>query len=388
MTTVITSDTGEIQPRQHREQEVQDILKDKKVLEALLEVLPKHLDTNRFARIALGSLRRNPKLLQCTPQSFLTSLLQCAALGLEPDTPLGHAYLIPYGKESTLVVGYEGYIDLAYRSGVVVSIHANVVREGDLFEWYEGSEPAVVHQPKASPQFYRQGNSTYQSGRDVTHAYAIAKLLGGGHVQTVLLKSEIDALKSRSRAAHDGPWVTDPVAMMRKTAIRQLRKFMPMSPQARAFHVAAGLDEQADAGLRQAFEVDGSLFSDTTPMTENNEQPGGPESEFGSCPDHNAIWSLNKFGFSHKLEVGFCTPSKLAWEWAGPHFSQTDFNTWLKEAHGITRSKIEPQHLESIRQLIEVRQTSNDPNPVPLVEHIAPEFVDIANPDGTTPWPE
>ena len=167
---------------------------------------------------------------------------------------MGHSYLIPYGKECTLVVGYQGYIDLAYRSGVVSSIHANVVREGDEFEWGEGSEPFIRHKPIAIPQAYQQAQQTYLSGRDTTHAYAIARLVGGGHVQVVMLKAEIDAIRSRSRAAHDGPWVTDPVAMQKKTAIRQLRKFLPMSPQGRALHMAAGLDELAESGLAQTFD--------------------------------------------------------------------------------------------------------------------------------------
>ena len=220
---VITNETGQIQTKQAKTESIAAVLQDTSVRNALAEMLPSHFDANRFARIAMSSLRRNPQLLQCSPTSFLSALLQSAALGLEPDTALGHSYLIPYGKEATLIVGYEGYIDLAYRSGVVTSIHANVVRAGEEFEWGEGSEPFIRHKPSAKPETKTSGRQTYLSGRDVTHAYAIARLIGGGHVQVVMLKEEIDAIKSRSRASRDGPWVTDPVAMQKKTAIPQLR---------------------------------------------------------------------------------------------------------------------------------------------------------------------
>ena len=368
--TVLTNESGEIQPAVKREQEIADILKDEKVLEALMNVLPKHLDTNRFARIALGSLRRNKKLMQCNPQSFLTALLQVASLGLEPDTPLGHAYLIPYGTEATLVVGYEGYIDLAYRSGVVVSIHANVVRTGDHFEWMEGSNPTINHKPNSIPQMYSQGGAQYQTGRDVTHIYAIAKLLGGGHVQAVLTKAEVDALKSRSRASHDGPWVTDPVAMMKKTAIRQLRKFMPMSPQARNFHVAAALDEQVDSGLVQTFEVGEEVFEVGQSNTEAEIVESNIPDE-GVCPEHGEPWRVNKFGLSHRQGDEWCSPKSLAYGWCeNAGISNEDLNQFLKNRYDITRSKIDKEHLDAIKFWITAGGEL------------------VVNADGTEAWPE
>ena len=358
--TVLTNETGQIQTVEQKTTTVQGILESDKVRAALLDILPNNIEPARFARIAMSSLRRNPTLLQCNPQSFLSALLQTAVLGLEPDTALGHAYLIPYGKEATLVVGYEGYIDLAYRSGVVTSIHANVVRGEDVVDWGEGSEPYIKHKPKANPQTYTQGRQVYMSGRDVTHAYAIARLLGGGHVQVVMLKAELDAIKSRSRASHDGPWVTDPVAMFKKTAIRQLRKFLPMSPQARALHVAAGLDEQADAGLTQTFEVPSALFEsepiigdiDATvdiPETQNKPDTDDSPTEYGRCIVHGVAWSLNKYGHSHKQDNFYCTPSKVALEMATKaQVSEQDLNVYLKDKFGITRSRVEVEHLDSI----------------------------------------
>ena len=385
----ITDESGQIQTKEQRMATVQDVLENSNVRKALTDLLPNNIDPNRFARIAMSSLRRNPALLQCNPPSFLSALLQSATLGLEPDTALGHSYLIPYGKEATLIVGYEGYIDLAYRSGVVTSIHANVVREDDDFDWGEGSEPFVKHKPKAVPQSYTQGRQIYMSGRDVTHAYAIARLLGGGHVQVVMMKQELDAIKSRSRASHDGPWVTDPIAMYKKTAIRQLRKFLPMSPQARALHVAAGLDEQADAGLSQTFEVPESVFEydnepiavDTVDASETQFEPGTDDlpTEHGRCIIHGGAWNLNKYGYSHKNGSEYCTPSKAALEMAtGAGISEPDLNSFLKDRFGVTRSRVELEHLDAIKIFVSLPQAS---------QNASDDDSDIHVPDGES-WPE
>ena len=365
MTTVITDKDGQIQTRDQRMQTVQDVLHNESVRKALTEVLPEHLNTQRFARIAVGSLRRNPKLLQCDPSSFLSAVLQSATLGLEPDTALGHSYLIPYGKEATLVVGYQGYIDLAYRSGLVTSIHANVVRDGEDFDWAEGSSPYINHKPSIEPSAYRQGKSVYLSASQVTHAYAVAKLVGGGHIQVVMMRAELDAIKSRSRASHEGPWVTDPIAMFKKTAIRQLRKFIPTSVQSHPLHQAAGLDEQAEMGFAQTFEIPEEIFDipvEKAPKSTEDSSESFTEArtddsptEYGRCPIHQsenasmAAWTRGKFGYSHKIEAGgWCTPAKLGSqlvEAAG--ISDAELNVFLKDKFGITRSKLEPDHLEA-----------------------------------------
>ena len=102
MTTVITDKDGQIQTRDQRMQTVQDVLHNESVRKALTEVLPEHLNTQRFARIAVGSLRRNPKLLQCDPSSFLSAVLQSSTLGLEPDTALGIPTSSPTEKKQLL----------------------------------------------------------------------------------------------------------------------------------------------------------------------------------------------------------------------------------------------------------------------------------------------
>ena len=102
------------------------------------KALPSVMTPERFTRIALSALNNTPALQQCTPMSFIAALLNAAQLGLEPNTPLGHAYLIPYKNKGVLEcqfqIGYKGLIDLSYRSGQVKSIQAQAVYQNDDFE--------------------------------------------------------------------------------------------------------------------------------------------------------------------------------------------------------------------------------------------------------------
>lgn len=239
--TPITKASGEIVRAEERVNTIEAMLRDDRVRRALAEALPQGLDTTRFARIAATSLRRNARLRQCSPGSFLSALLQAAQLGLEIDSGLGHAYLVPYKAECTLILGYRGLVDLARRSGQVSTVQAHVVRQGDDFYYSFGLEPRLHHEP----------TSPIES--KVTHAYAVVKLRDGNTQFDVMARDQIDAIRRRSRAGTEGPWVTDFDEMAKKTVLRRLAKLLPMSAEA---HRAVTLDEHADAGLSQAFEVE------------------------------------------------------------------------------------------------------------------------------------
>lgn len=58
--------------------------------------LPTNITPERMTRIALTALSKDAKLSQSTPESFIGALLTSAQLGLECNTPLGQAYLIPF----------------------------------------------------------------------------------------------------------------------------------------------------------------------------------------------------------------------------------------------------------------------------------------------------
>lgn len=208
--------------------------------EQLALAVPKAMTAERLVRIVKTECRKTPELRETTPASFLGAVLQCAQLGLEPGGALGHCYLLPYWdrkkgvKNCQLIVGYRGMIDLARRSGQIVSLCAYVVHEKDHFSWRLGLDPNIEHIP--SPEADRGA---------MTYVYAVAKLKGGGVQFEVMSRAEVEAVRKQSKAGGSGPWVTHFSEMAKKTAIRRLFKYLPVSIEAAR---AVEFDERADRG--------------------------------------------------------------------------------------------------------------------------------------------
>ena len=193
-----------------------------RMLPEIARALPKHIHADRIARIVTTAIRITPKLAQTSEASFLGAVLTASQLGLEVNTPAGHAYLIPYGSTCQLIIGYRGMLDLARRSGSITKIVARAVHDGDEFSYTMGLDETIVHKPSSAPDRDR---------KPVTHVYAVAHQIAGPPIFEVLTRSQVMARKARSRSAGSGPWVTDEAAMMLKTAIRQIWKWLPMSAE-------------------------------------------------------------------------------------------------------------------------------------------------------------
>ena len=204
--------------------------------------LPKAMTPERLVRVVTTECRKTPALLNCNPESFLGAVLQCAQLGLEPGGALGHCYLLPFGNgkakdgrpNAQLIIGYRGMIDLARRSGQIVSICAYTVHEKDHFVWRLGLDPDIEHVP--SPEADRG---------PMTYVYAVAKLKGGGVQFEVMSRAEVEKVRKQSKAGSSGPWVTHFDEMAKKTVIRRLFKYLPVSIEAAR---AVEVDERADRG--------------------------------------------------------------------------------------------------------------------------------------------
>jgi len=183
--------------------------------------LPGQMSVERFSRVAMTAVRTNPKLQQCTPDSFVAAMMQSAQLGLEPNTPLGQAYLIPYGSEVQFQLGYQGMLTLAYRTGEYRSISAYAVYSNDKFEYELGLEEKLVHKPARKPE----GEPEYY--------YAVYRLQNGGRGFVVMSREQIEAHRDKySPSATKGkhsPWTTDFVGMAKKTTLKQLLKYAPKS---------------------------------------------------------------------------------------------------------------------------------------------------------------
>ena len=204
--------------------------------------MPKSMTPDRLTRIVMTECRKTPALLKCAPESFYGAVLQCAALGLEPGSALGHCYLLPFGNgkdkqgrpNAQLIIGYRGMIDLARRSGQIVSLQAYCVHEQDTFNYKLGLDPDIEHIPA----------SVADRGK-VTHVYAVAKLKGGGVQFEVMSRAEIEAVRKTSKAGTSGPWSSHWDEMAKKTTIRRLFKYLPVSIEAIR---AVEIDEKTDRG--------------------------------------------------------------------------------------------------------------------------------------------
>lgn len=188
--------------------------------------LPNAVSPDRLVRVALTTLRTTPKLAECTPESFLGALMLSAQLGLEPG-PLGHAYFVPRwnkrlkASEVTFLLGYRGLIDLARRSEKITSIEAHEVYEHDEFDLRYGTDAFLHHRPNLRR---RQG--------DPWAYYGVAKFAGGGSYFLAMNRDDIEERRRRSSASDRGPWVTDYDAMARKTVIRAMAPFLPLTVHA------------------------------------------------------------------------------------------------------------------------------------------------------------
>lgn len=188
--------------------------------DALAALLPRRGDVERFKRVVLQALNRNPDLRKCDPDSIVDAAAEAARLGLEPSGAIGGAHLVPYGQRAQLIIDFRGLIELARRSGEIDAISASDVRDGDTFAYRLGSAPAIDHQPGVT-----RG--------ELTHVYAIAWLRSGRTQFAVMDRAEVDAIRARSRGGNAGPWRTDYTEMAKKTVLRRLCKLLPLTVEAR-----------------------------------------------------------------------------------------------------------------------------------------------------------
>ncbi|MBC2723509.1 recombination protein RecT [Desulfosporosinus sp.] len=194
-----------------------------KMQSQIAKALPKHMNADRLARIALTTIRTNPKLLECSIESLMGAVMQSAQLGLEPNM-LGACYIIPYGKEAQFQIGYRGMIDLARRSGHIQSIAAHEVYENDLFKLQYGLDEKLEHIP-----WHLRDDQKFTEQGQIRGFYMVAKFKDGGYQTHYMSKTEIDQHRKRSKSSNNGPWVTDYVEMGKKTVVRSAWKWLPIS---------------------------------------------------------------------------------------------------------------------------------------------------------------
>lgn len=247
------------------------------------KALPSHLNAERLGRIALTTIRLNPKLTECTPESFLGALFQSAQLGLEPNIE-GQAYILPFlnskkidnvwvkKMEAQFIIGYKGYIDLYYRSSNAGSLDMQEVYENDFFEFQYGTEGYIKHRP------------TLKDRGEVIGYYAIAKLKTGETLFKVMSKDEcVEHGRTHSKSFDkdnktfdkNSPWAKDLNAMCKKTVLIQLMKLLPKSIE-----------------LQKAFAMDNTTKSVVRPdMFEVKDETTWSDEEIANLPLANVVES-------------------------------------------------------------------------------------------------
>jgi phage RecT family recombinase len=221
------------------------LLQSDKVQSAIARALPKHMTPERMIRVAMTALQKTPKLAECEPRSLVNALVQASELGLEPNTPLGEAYLIPYWNskskqtEAQLMPGYRGLIKLARQSEKVDGIYAELVYEKDFFSIEYGLNKDLKHRPALNEE----------DRGELIGAYAVAKFKDGYTDFEYMSAAEIEKIRKRSKSPDAGPWVTDKGEMWRKTPIRRLTKRLPLSVEDNAFRKAVEVDSNYDLDL-------------------------------------------------------------------------------------------------------------------------------------------
>lgn len=203
---------------------------------AALGVQPK-----QYVQAALMAVVKEPKLLDCSPESVVLALMQCAQTGLEVGRT---AHLMPFGRQCTFVPDYRGYIELAMATGKVDSVRVRAVYEHEDFMYAEEVHgPVLRHVPRA------QG-----AGGKIVGAYAIADMHGGRYKVEFMTAEEIDAIRTtKSKSWKSGP-LTDWYA--RKTVVRRLCKTLPMTPK---LHAALRSDDAEPLGEEQGV-ADGPML--------------------------------------------------------------------------------------------------------------------------------
>jgi recombination protein RecT len=253
----------------------------------LEQALPNIITIDRFMRIALGAVSKNPKLAECTPSSLIGALLQCAQLGLEPNTVLGQAYVLPYNNnrkvnnqwvkvmEATFQLGYPGILDLAYRTDKFKYIDARVVKENDLFEYSYGLEKKLIHVPAMT----NRGKVIYY--------YAAYELFNGGTNFDVMSKEDAEDHGKKfapAYASSKSGWKTNFDAMAKKTVLIQVLKYAPKAVELQK--AAAG-----DNTIKSDIAGDMLMLDNEMSFDDKSyiEAPDEPESNKTKTPKKNTV---------------------------------------------------------------------------------------------------
>lgn len=195
-------------------------------------VLPSHIDRDTWLRLALGTMRKDPKLKQVAeqnPASLIHALMECARLGHEPGTK--SFYLVPIGGAVEGWEGYRGVVDRMYRGGAVTSVKVELVREGDRFSY----NPGTMDKPEHDVDWFGGDRGK------ILGVYSFAEMIGGATSRVVICDQTYLAKirkQSRGSSSSSSPWSQWEEAMVLKTGAHRLEPWVPTSTEYRTREAA------------------------------------------------------------------------------------------------------------------------------------------------------
>ena len=196
--------------------QVRNLLQSEAVQTQIEKALTKVCNAERFMRVAMTAITKNPKIAECSQASLMSSLLDLASLGIEADGRRAH--LIPYGNTCTLIIDYKGLVELVRRSGDVIKLHADVICDNDIFEYDCGEVSKHVINFKGD-----RGNAYA--------VYATATMKDGSKQCEVMTVADVEKIRQGSRGKNSSPWTQHWNEMAKKTVFRRLCKWLPLSSE-------------------------------------------------------------------------------------------------------------------------------------------------------------
>ena len=186
--------------------------------------LPKAVEIDRWMRVLETTISANPKLAECSRPSLMQGAMTIASLGLMTDSVLGEAYLIPFKdkqgiQHAQVVIGYKGLLTLARRSGQISSIEVDLIHENDQVVYRKGD----VSELKIEPNWLDPG--------EIIGVYAIARFKDGSAQRVVMCRREVDAIRDSGNSRNNPVWKSHYGEMMKKTGLRRLAKYLPLTAE-------------------------------------------------------------------------------------------------------------------------------------------------------------